>query len=1431
MREDINIWKRISAGIKDGRKAFCGPHTVQIDLTDKCNSTCIGCWVHSPLIGRKEVFAKNEKQLPFRKVKKLIKDLSGLRIREVILSGSGEPFLYPEIKEVIKIIKSKGMYLNIITNATLINEEIAMLLVKCKVDLITASIWAGDSAVYALTHPEKTAIDFEKITNNLTRLAFYKKKGSSLKPHLKLYNVICSKNCNNIENMVEFAKQVDGDSVEFQVIDIIPGETDSLSLAGDDKERTIKQLKEIREQNSLIPFNTPRGTALSKYADEEFLDFGKIWKNHKAGFYVDRYCNSLVCKEGRNIANKRIILSESTSTTDTRPVVFWYKFKSRVCKDCGERNACLDKKMEIDIKLLNMLGIGSFLRRLFYSNLEKGIYEKQINTIPCYMGWYYARILTDGSVVPCCKAEKFPLGNLYEADFPKIWHSPLYEEFRSKAKSLPKSDKYFSKLNCIKSCDNWGMNLKIHKRFKQEESAKAGRINTAHTIGIKAKNFIRGNLNANCRHSFGKGIVIDGGTGGSYAEYGVWIAKMGKYSLYAKYACDDFRPVDIYIDNKLIKKDGLACVTGGWTSKYLKWNKEVDIVLDKGEHILRIQSRDVIPHIEKFIITKKERLVSIAVNEVSSSYFSFIKKIILKKGFKTALKKIRKNLKMSYLKDRYLEMLGIYDKEYGYKGPFHVQIDLTNNCNNSCIACWCNSPLFKVPRLSKEEKEQYLPLEMVKELLDEISCVGATEVYFSGSGEPFMHPQIMEVLEYTKRKNLICHVNTNFTLLNKERLDRLINIGVDFLTVSTWAATADTYVKTHPGRSSQDFYKIKENLIYLNSRKKDKPYIKLYNVIFNMNYFEAQGMVEFAGEIKAESLEFTVVDTMPGATDTLSLNEAQLKQLHGSCIEIQSRLDKQNKFKKNGVLIFQFDQFLRRISVSSDAKQAKYDRNIIDNMPCYIGWLFARVIPNGQVHSCLKAHRIPTGSLYLNRFFEIWNSEKQEYFRNKTLTYKKDDPFFRLIGNDPKIEEAGCYKSCDDIGRNTWMHNRMQLLSFSEKVLLRCTANILKIARKLIFSREKSYMEYDKNPVIAGIIHGRRAFTGPEQVVVDITNRCSLKCISCWLYSPLLNKDKPSQEWLGKELPKDRLFRLIEDLASLGTKKIRFTGGGEPFIYADLMEIIEFAREKQLQVAITTNFGLVSKKQIKKLIDLNLEELCVSIWASTPKIYSQVHPGTSFAYFEKLKENLFYLKETRRNKPRITFANVMMSSNHHDFKGMYEFGLQYGADALYFTIADVFAGQTDKLAMNDEERKNVLNNSLEIKERSKKDNIHLEFFDGFLSRLAQSDADFRKGQYDRFTVDQIPCYAGWTFTRVLADGNIVPCCRGVKKIMGNINNKLFEEIWFSDQYNEFRSKAKYLPKSNVYFNDIACAKECDNLMHNQTTHKIITSGGAGKREP
>jgi len=393
---------------------------------------------------------------------------------------------------------------------------------------------------------------------------------------------------------------------------------------------------------------------------------------------------------------------------------------------------------------------------------------------------------------------------------------------------------------------------------------------------------------------------------------------------------------------------------------------------------------------------------------------------------------------------RYLDTLGVLDGSFAYKGPGSVQIDLTNNCNNDCIGCWCNSPLLEEKKISPEVKNQSIPYKRVLKLIDELYRMGTRHIYYAGGGEPFMHPQIMEIIRHTKKRGLECYVNTNFTLIDEKRCRELAALKVDALIVSIWAGTPDVYTKTHPNKNAEAFLRIKEALQNLNQIKKGQPFIKIYNVIFNKNYHDLKAMVDLALETHSEAVEFTVIDTIPGKTDSLLLNDLEKQELLENCAVIKDQHT--NNGLTDKIKLLSFDQFIRRVS-NNDAKTAEYDSDIIGKMPCYAGWAFVRILADGNVNSCLKSHRFPVGNILKEDFRSIWNNNLQRTFREKTFKMDKNDPFFSLIGNDPD-SKMGCFKSCDNIGHNMDLHGKFVSLKPMERRILTGISDMIKRARK-----------------------------------------------------------------------------------------------------------------------------------------------------------------------------------------------------------------------------------------------------------------------------------------------------------------------------------------------------------------------------------------------
>jgi len=182
-------------------------------------------------------------------------------------------------------------------------------------------------------------------------------------------------------------------------------------------------------------------------------------------------------------------------------------------------------------------------------------------------------------------------------------------------------------------------------------------------------------------------------------------------------------------------------------------------------------------------------------------------------------------------------------------------------------------------------------------------------------------------------------------------------------------------------------------------------------------------------------------------------------------------------------------------------------------------------------------------------------------------------------------------------------------------------------------------------------------------------------------------------------------------------------------------------------------------------------------------------------------------------------ANVISKVNYNKIEEIAKFATHVSLDELYFTLIDPIKDRTDCLLLNAKERKILLkklNNVKKIvKAYNKKSKIHkirIDDINRFIRKIRSKKAN--EGKYDSGVINK-PCYTGWIFSRILANGDVVPCCRAVMYPMGNINTKSFKDIWFSEEYDKFRERALHESKLSPYFKKIGCSMTCDNQVHNR----------------
>jgi len=452
----------IIAGIISGRDVYAGPELLEIDLTNNCNLQCIGCWCHSPLLGEaKFSHEKKKEHPPTDKVISIIEKARDLGTVSIQLAGAGEPFMHPGVWEIIRTIKKFKMRCRIVTNFTLLKDAGVQRLVDLGVDSITASIWAGDGATYRKTHPGSPDTLFDQLKRNLSLLT--KTKGRGNPPELKLYHVINNENADNIKSMIDLGLDVGADAVEFQMVDVVRGKTESLLPDQATAKVLLSQFYDILNRDDYTgEFVVVEH--LQHFKDpiliDELKEFGRLCSKLPKGFSYRPNNGCVRCPNGKESVERRVSRAAQISCT--------FVFDQKDCNQCPQKNSCWIDATEfgrLHVHFMEIRGAGSFLRRLTSSKRENLLYDRKIiDRVPCTVGWTYARVTVDGNVIPCCKASNFPIGNLHKDSFSRIWQSPVYSEFRQKAKELSKKDPYFKKINCYKCCDNLGMNLHTYLR-------------------------------------------------------------------------------------------------------------------------------------------------------------------------------------------------------------------------------------------------------------------------------------------------------------------------------------------------------------------------------------------------------------------------------------------------------------------------------------------------------------------------------------------------------------------------------------------------------------------------------------------------------------------------------------------------------------------------------------------------------------------------------------------------------------------------------------------------------------------------------------------------------------------------------------------------------------------------------------------------------
>jgi GTP 3',8-cyclase len=315
--------------------------------------------------------------------------------------------------------------------------------------------------------------------------------------------------------------------------------------------------------------------------------------------------------------------------------------------------------------------------------------------------------------------------------------------------------------------------------------------------------------------------------------------------------------------------------------------------------------------------------------------------------------------------------------------PIYMEVSPSGACNHRCLYCGLDFMGYK---------PNYLNTEILKERLSELGDLGLKSIMYAGEGEPFLHPDMVSIIEHTKESGIDVALTTNGVLLRKEKVEQVL-INTEWIKVSINGGTRETYAIVHQSKPD-DFDRVIENLRFAANVKRDKGYkcvLGMQLVLLPENRHEVVSLAKLARDI---GMDYLVIKPYSQHPQSKTNKYSTVK--YTDVEYLSEELDKVNS--DNFSVVFR-----------SNAMK-KWDGNQRNYEHCLALPFWSYIDADGNVWGCsiyLGDDRFKYGNIYESSFKNIWESGA----RRDSLSW---------VGE--KLDVSRCRVNCrmDEINRYLW---------------------------------------------------------------------------------------------------------------------------------------------------------------------------------------------------------------------------------------------------------------------------------------------------------------------------------------------------------------------------------------------------------------------------
>lgn len=179
----------------------------------------------------------------------------------------------------------------------------------------------------------------------------------------------------------------------------------------------------------------------------------------------------------------------------------------------------------------------------------------------------------------------------------------------------------------------------------------------------------------------------------------------------------------------------------------------------------------------------------------------------------------------------------------------------------------------------------------------------------------------------------------------------------------------------------------------------------------------------------------------------------------------------------------------------------------------------------------------------------------------------------------------------------------------------------------------------------------------PLNAIIELTERCNLRCKHCYIHDPARD-----QLVRSRELTTEQWFRIFDELAEAGCLWMTWTGG-EVLLRSDFPELYQYAKRKGFLIVLFTNGTLMTPELVTLFQEWYPQCVEISLYGVTAETYGQI-TGVRDAY-QRCVRGIEALAEA--NIP-LRLKTMAITLSKHELQAMYEYaaglGLQFRHDSM-----------------------------------------------------------------------------------------------------------------------------------------------------------------------